>query len=305
MRRKPECDEIVKSVSARRGIVIHKPGREVIVAIEQHTPGEALKRRWAAIPTRDVIAVGASLLFLALGFGAIYAVSKVAEVKDGVVLAALLIVPALLYLLLSGRVSDVKGPGGLEVRLSEVAREPIPLRGKDPGTSALSYERVRAVERGRTESFLEHIRDITPDDPVVLTLTLGSGPIDGKAAADYARGLTQFPRFRFVAIVDSGGALISYMQERAFRHLVESDVVDTRALLDNIEHKNVGAVRSYPGMIVSTVTRKTSIAQSLREMERLRTNALLVTQDGRIEGIVERDHVANALLLSLIDEARG
>jgi len=278
------------------------------VAIEQDTAGDVnrpspSRPRLAAIPTRDASALAASILFLGLGFGAIYIVAQVADVKDGVVLAAVLIVPALLYLLLSGRVSDFKGPGGIEVRLSEVASQPIPMPNKDAASGTLSYERVRAVERGRTESFLEHIRDITPDDPVVLTLTLGSGPIDGKAAADYARGLTQFPRFRFVAIVDSHGKLISYMQESAFRHLVESDVVDTVALLSHIEHKDVGAVRAYPGMIVSSVTRRTSIAESLREMERLRTNALLVTQDGRIDGIVERDHVANALLLSLVDQA--
>jgi hypothetical protein len=276
------------------------------VAGEQHTAVEggrpaSAKSKRIAIPVRDIGALGGSVLFLALGFAAIYVVAKVADVKDGVVLASLLIVPALLYLLLSGRVSDFKGPGGLEVRLAETANKPIPLHAKDPQTSALSYERVREVERGRTESFVQHIRDITPEDPVVLTLTLGSGPIDGKAAADYARGLTQFPRFRFVAIVDSHGQLISYMQESSFRHLIESDVVDTQQLLNDIEQKNVGAVRSYPGMIVSTVTRTTSIAESLRQMQRLRAPALLVTEDGRIEGIVERDRVANELLLSLID----
>jgi CBS domain-containing protein len=276
------------------------------VADEQDTTAGAartnpVRMRWPAIPARDAGALGASVLFLVLGFAAIFVVAKVADVKDGVVLAAVLIVPALLYMLLSGRVSDLKGPGGLEVRLAAVANKPIPLHARDPGTSALSYERVRAVERGRTESFLQHIRDITPEDPVVLTLTLGSGPIDGKAAADYARGLTQFPRFRFVAIVDSHGKLICYMKESAFRHLIESDVVDTEQLLGDIEQKNVGAVRSYPGMIVSTVTRNTSMVDSLREMERLRTNALLVTADDRIEGIVERERVANALLLSLIE----
>lgn len=56
----------------------------------------------------------------------------------------------------------------------------------------------------------------------MLTLTLGSGPIDGAAAADYAKGLTQFPRFRFVAILDSHAKLISYMSQSAFRHMIEA-----------------------------------------------------------------------------------
>jgi CBS domain-containing protein len=254
-------------------------------------------------PSRDVAALAMALLFVGLGFAAIYVVAQVAEVKDGVVLAAVLIVPALLYLMLSGRVNELKGPAGLEVRLAEVANQTIPVAGRDNPDGALAYEELREVETGRRESFLTRIRDITPEEPVILTLTLGSGAIDGTAAANYARGLSQFPRFRFVAIVDSyeHRNLISYMEERAFRHLIEADVVDAQELLNNIEHKNVGAVRAFPGMVVSTVTPNTSIADGLREMERLRLNALLVTENGKVKGIVERERLANALLISLVD----
>jgi CBS domain-containing protein len=259
-----------------------------------------------AIPSRDAIALAGSILFLGLGFAAIYLVSKVADVKDGVVLAALLLIPALLYLLLSGRVSELKGPAGLEVRLSEVANAKIPVAGGGhEGGGALAYEEVREVEKGRTESFVDRIRDLTPDDPVVLTLTLGCGEIDGKTAADYAKGLTQFPRFRFVAVLDSHGKLVSYMEERAFRHVIESGVVDSEELLGSIKKQDVGAVRAYPGMIHTSVTPRSSIADALREMERIRKNALLVTEDGRIKGIVERDRLANALLLSVVDHVVG
>ncbi|MDQ4049685.1 MAG: CBS domain-containing protein [Actinomycetota bacterium] len=268
-------------------------------ATEDPAPRSASRR--PSIPARDRNALAAALLFVALSLASIYIVAKVADVEDGAVLASLLIAPALLYLLLSGRVSELKGPAGLEVRLAEVAEQTIPVPGNDH--SALAYEAVRAVERGRKESFLSRIGDITPEEPVVLTLTLGSGPIDGDAAADYARGLTQFPRFRFVAIIDSHGKLISYMQESAFRHVIEADVTDATELLNNIHQKNVGAVRAFPGMIVTTVTPGTSVADALRTMERLRLNALLVTEDGRIRGIVERERLANALLLSLVEHA--
>jgi CBS domain-containing protein len=261
-------------------------------------------QRWPGLPARDLTALAIALLFVVLGFVAIYVVAQVADVKDGAVLAAVLIVPALLYLMLSGRVNELRGPAGLEVRLSEVANQPIPVPAKDSPAGALAYEELREVETGRRESFLRRIWDITPEEPVILTMTLGSDSIDGTAAANYARGLTQFPRFRFVAILDSDEhrKLICYMEERAFRHLIEADVVDAQELLNNIEHKNVGAVRAFPGMVVSTVTPETSIADGLREMERLRLNALLVTEDGRVKGIVERERLANALLISLVEQ---
>jgi CBS domain-containing protein len=258
-------------------------------------------RRRPSVPPRDLVAGATALIFVVLGFAAIYVVAKVADVTDGGVLAVVLIVPALLYLMLSGRVNELKGPAGLEVRLSEVASQTIPVHGQDTPAGALAYEQLREVETGRHESFLKRIRDITPKEPVILTLTIGSDAIDGAAVANYARGLTQFPRFRFVTILDSRGNLISYMEERAFRHLIEADVVDAQELLNNIELKNVGEIRNSPGMIVDTVTPGTSIADALRAMERLRLNAMLVTEDGDVKGIVERERLANALLLSLID----
>jgi CBS domain-containing protein len=275
----------------------HLAGQLDVPVTRERSPRTNTRRD--TLPTRDLIAGATAVLFAVLGFAAIYVVAKVADVKDGAVLAVVLIVPALLYLMLSGRVNELKAPGGLEVRLSEAANRTIPVHGKDTPASALAYEELRAVETGRRESFLRRIRDITPADPVILTVTLGSGPIDGGAVANYAKGMTQFPRFRFVAIVDSSGHLISYMEERAFRHLIEADVIDAQELLNNIEHQNVGEIRKSAGMIIETATPDTSIADTLRQMESLRLNALLVTENGRIRGIVERERLTNALLLSL------
>src|SRR5947199_228817 len=81
---------------------------------------------------------------------------------------------------------------------TEVANCSIHVEGSG-GDIALAYEQVSEVPKGRSESFLERIRTVTPDNPVLFTLKLGSGPINGRDAADYATGLTQFPRFRFVA----------------------------------------------------------------------------------------------------------
>jgi hypothetical protein len=38
-------------------------------------------------------------------------------------------------------------------------------------------------------------------------------------------------------------------------------------------------------------------------MEQVHLDALLVTEGGEVKGIVERDHLVNALLLSLVEHA--
>jgi CBS domain-containing protein len=247
--------------------------------------------------------VGA-VAFLLLGFAAIYVVVKVAGERDGTVLAALLIIPALLYLLLSGQVKDLKGPAGLELTLADVANRNIPLPDEAQDTQELSFEKIESVAKGRTATLDQRIRKIPQGAPVVLTFTLGS-EIDGPAAANYALRLTQLRRFRFVAILDSQGKLVSYMEERAFRHTMAADDPSGMALINNIRDKHVGEVKEFPGMILHTVSPRTSIAQALRKMERTHLNALLVIDKGAIVGIAERDHLANTLLLNLIDRASG
>jgi CBS domain-containing protein len=250
-------------------------------------------------------AFAAVLLFVVLGFAGIFVVAKVADVKNGTVLAALLIVPALLYLLLSGQVKDLKGPAGFELSLMEVANQRIPLSGVEEGVGQLSFELVSSIEEGRKETFYERTKDIKEDVPVVLTFRLGT-EINPAAAANYAKLLTQFRRFKYVAILDSQDKLVSYIEERSFRHVIEADPPQYgQWLLNAIQDSDVGTVKAFRGMIPYTVTARASIVETLRKMERIGLNALLVTEEGAIKGIIERDRLANALLLSMIDHASG
>jgi hypothetical protein len=263
----------------------------------------AKKKRGPRLAPRDVIGLVGALLFLLVGFAGIYAVVKVAGEKDGTVLVALLVVPALVYLLLSGRVQDLKGPGGLELTLAEVANEQIPLPDDTNSTRELEFEKITMIEKGETTALDDTIQKIPSGAPVVLTFKLGS-EIDGPRAAGYVRRLTQLRRFRFVAIVDTRGKLVSYMEESAFRHTIAAGDVSAMSLINNIRDKHIAEVQAFAGMIVPRVSPRTSIAQALRKMERTHLNALLVVEEGVIVGIAERDHLANILILSLIDRAR-
>ncbi|MGO9900138.1 MAG: CBS domain-containing protein [Solirubrobacteraceae bacterium] len=285
------------------GKVVSEPEAPDGTGETESGPEKSPKSR-SRIANRELNALAAALLFVVLGFAGIFVVAKVAGVKNGTVLAALLIVPALIYLLLSGKVKDLKGPAGFELSLVEVANQRIPLSGFEGGSGKLSYEPVSFIAKGREATFAERTRGISDAAPVVLTFTLGT-TINGPAAANYAKLLTQFRRFKYVAILDSQNKLVSYIDERAFRHMIEADPLYAQELLNDIEHRDVGKVRAFRGMIPYTVTARASIVDTLRKMERTRLDALLVTEEGAIKGIVERDRLANALLLSMIDRASG
>lgn len=260
------------------------------------------ERRRREKRARELSALAWAVLFLAVGLGAIYVAVSTAGEKDGTVLAALLIIPVLIYLVLSGQVEDLKGPAGLELTLANIANEPIPSGREADDAEKLSFEKIAAIAKGRSATLYERMKNTPPNAPVVLTFTLGS-EINGPEASSYVRTLTQLRRFRYVAFLDSRGSLVSYMEERAFRHTLEADSPSALTLINNIRENRSGEVKACPGMIVEHVSPRTSIAQALRKMERTHLNALLVVDKGTIVGIAERDHLANKLLLSLIDRA--
>jgi CBS domain-containing protein len=310
-----ETDEGVMTVSEEAAVntvapqgAHAEPGPEPAADDRRRSKPRKPLARLKSVPSREWLALGGAVAFLLLGFAGIYIVVKVAGEKDGTVLIALVIIPPLLYLLLSGRVQDLKGPAGLELTLAEVANRSVPLADHANGTQELSFEKIESIAKGRTATLDERIRKIPADAPVVLTFTLGSA-IDGHAAANYAKHLTQLRRFRYVAIVDSHRKLVSYMEERAFRHTMDADdpvgVTSAMTLINNIREQQLGEVKGFPGMIHHTLSPRTSIAEALRKMERTHLNALLVVDQGVIRGIVERDRLANTLLLSLIDEVSG
>lgn len=119
----------------------------------------APQQRLTPVARRDVAALVGAVVFLAVGFVAIYAVVKVADVENGTVLAALLIVPALLYMLLSGRITELKGPGGLEVKLSEAAHQSI-AEQPGPELGSLPIEEVESVAKGGPQSLTGRLEQL-------------------------------------------------------------------------------------------------------------------------------------------------
>ena len=145
-------------------------------------------------------------------------------------------------------------------------------------------------------------QDIAPSDPVVLILT-SARERSTQGRGRLRRGWTQ-PRA-------SGSCGAQRGQDTDLLHgrerLPPRDRCRCgrrRVLLDNIENENLGPIRGS-GMITTTVAPGTSVADALRTIENQRTDALLVTVDGRIKRIVERDPLANAMLLTILDRVSG
>ncbi len=86
-------------------------------------------------------------------------------VDDGLVVVAILIVPLIVYLTVSGAVTEIGGPGGLSAKFRAVASAPV-------DTSA-DIDDLQFIARGQVQDLRGRARSLAPGKPVALTFRSG------------------------------------------------------------------------------------------------------------------------------------
>jgi hypothetical protein len=99
--------------------------------------------RWRK--ARDLQAVLGAVMFIVLGIGVVWFVKNHVGIKGDAVLICVLLLPALLYLAISGRLSEISGSGGVGAKFRATgALNVAPIVDRD-GHIAGVIERVQLI----------------------------------------------------------------------------------------------------------------------------------------------------------------
>jgi CBS domain-containing protein len=245
-------------------------------------------------PALSLGAAGAALFFLMVGVGVVWFTRTVAEVEDGAVLTALVVVPALLYILLRGGLAELRGPGGWGATFVRVARTTVSVSGEklDVDTD------VQIIEKESLAGLTNRVGSVESDQPVLMTMTLGRGytPVDVQG---YLETLAQFPRFRLVAFLDNSGAFLGCTSPAELRGIMRTNPLGS-AFLNAVASGNVGEVFRYPGMLRKVLPNSATNADALSTMVTNNLNSMAVVDENRrLHGVIERDHLVSKLVVSL------
>ena len=147
-------------------------------------------------PGLDAIALAA--LFLVLAVGVVWFVKAVVGLRTSSLLISLLVLPALLYLIVSGRLAEFTGPAGIGAKFRALAEKPVQGEFSD-----LSPERAFVLPKGELASLGDLQADLPPDEPIVLTFILPGGSYEYAAVSQYVEVLAATRRFVLVVFLDS------------------------------------------------------------------------------------------------------
>lgn len=246
---------------------------------------------------RDKKAIIASLIFIAVGL-LVISFAKALDIEGDALYVSLLLLPAILYLILSGRVSELKGPGGLEAKFVKVAGTSVDFTSE---TIEPSLEDFQMVQKGGVRALREQMPEISEATPIIMTMIFGGKRFTytREAVLEYIKRLSQFRKFKFIVLLDENGRFLAYMPSWAAEGLLKLDELGSE-FIETINHGRYNDLVRYPGVVKETVTTRATNAEALREMERQNLEALVVVDEKmHPKGVVEREQVLIRLMLAL------
>jgi len=241
---------------------------------------------------RDLQAVLGAVVFIALGIGVVWFVKNHVGIKGDAVLISVLLLPALLYLAISGRLSEISGPGGVGAKFRATGAAPV--HGDIQPTIDL-----QEVPKGGPQ-LLQTLRPHLADGrPRVLTFKLdGTAFFTPVMVREYMALLGATRGANLVAFVGADDRVHGYMRAERFAALVRADAAGEMVQRLNAPDA-AQQLALLPGVVTKSLTVGTSNTEALRIMTDYRLNvALIVDRDGHIAGVIERVQLISTMLLA-------
>lgn len=243
---------------------------------------------------RELYFIAISLIFLVVAICAVWFVQVVLGVEGDAILIALLILPLVLYLSLSGRVGELTA-GDLTVKLNEASREPVGQTSQ-----------YVVADLGPRSDPTRPIQKTDPNRPQVVTLTNGGGPYNREKVLSRLRNLAAISPVPLLIVLDNRERVLAYMTYRSalgvLQHELRGEQFIELVNADNPDAFDGGGGFSF--VKTETIPDTTTNAEALSAMVETGLDALIVVdRKGRFGGIVERDRVLSKMMLAMVSKS--
>ncbi len=252
----------------------------------------------SASELKELKAIAISVVFLILGFLVVWLAKKLVNMEGDAIYVTLIFIPVLVYVIITGRLTEFKGPGGLEARFTEAASQSIRPNSE---TIEPSVEEMQILEKEGIRSMQQKKSSFDESKPIVMTMIIGKGPYyNFYGFTQYMNFLSQYPNFKFVVFLDTSERFVAYMPSWAFNGLIKlPELAD-----EFINIINVGRSQDlyrYPSVIKDTISTKSTNIEALQLMTKDNLEALVVIdEDRKLKGVIEREQVLSKLMLALV-----
>lgn len=257
---------------------------------------------WQSLPG-GCRAFSVSVLFLALGFVTLWFMRAMLNMQQDAVLIAILFVPVLVYLILSGTLQEISA-GSVSAKFNNAAQKPLFNKG-DTNIMPMEIEQVEMIMKQGLGELQAILQKVSNSQYIVLTVMLGKGFYTGDDLLGYLKALSQSQNFTFLAILEGNGKIFGYITGWQAIQIIEYEmnpVVKQNAPVSFVQAINQGLteeLRRY-GLMKETVKTTDTNVSALKKMTKRKMNLIIATDEsGQLKGVVAREQVLSKLMLTL------
>lgn len=215
------------------------------------------------------------------------------EIDLSVTYAIIVVAPLLIYLILSGDVSEIAGPGGISAKFKADARAPV--------DATAEIEALELVAKAAMNPTALNKRPFRPGAPIALTLRLADPAsfYDRYAIENYILALNKVDADVTVIFISVDGLFKASTDGAAVLSIVNNDHFG-QEMQDAIQTGDVAKLRTILPISEKAVEKAESNARALKKMIDAGVKSLVaVDASGRPVGVVRRDRIVATLVSSL------
>ncbi len=201
------------------------------------------------------------------------------------------LMPFIILLIASGKLKEIKGPGGIALLMRDEAERGISLEVEN---NALEIDPQITHEKGGLESLLHMISE---RPPTALSFVLEKRGYYGNYAIEtYIRELRALSEFRYIIFVSISGKFSGYMKVDDFAILLEKGNI--------IEGIESASILQNKNMYRDKIKANSSNREALSAMEKANVNELAVVDSSdKFVGIINQEQIVRKVLSKIVREA--
>jgi len=272
-------------------------GAVLLWALAKRNPKQAAER---SLEYRTLETVGIVSTFVMLSLAIVWFARGQLGITESVTVVTLLIVPLVVYGIVSGRLAELTAPGGWGAKFRQEATDKVDL-----SLTPVEFQDLTVIPKEGLLELQARIGHIREGQAVVLSMILG-GTIyyDQNAVVQALQLLSPLRRCKFVVLLDPEKRLVAYFPADIMLRYMQ--MLDSQQLIAAINDGSRARILGYLGVITETISRQTTNAQALEQMEKLGLDALVaVDGDSKVIGVAEQGRILSRMLVALAKDAKA
>ena len=244
----------------------------------------------------ESLAVVSSGIVLLVALGLLFVLSRAFGKVDGATFIAILLVPLLVYGILSGRLAEFSGPGGWGAKFQAVAEMEI-----DPTAIVEGAEQLDMVAKGGFDTLREFASRLDRRRPNAVSLEVGrSGYYVPEAIETYIRTLQSAGSATYVIFIDHATKrFIGSANSDQVLALVGSSAT-REAFMQELEYPGEEPFAEFRFLVREWLAPTDTNSAALDKFLASGAQALVVLDDGgEPSGVVDRDRLMTRLMKTL------